>query len=88
MYLITTYPTEHKWLPDGKIRMMWNKVLPNGNYDFDDIIKVFQEHKEDLGIEVSDVDIAEIVNVEGILTMNNYMDFGIVEFVGTNHWYD
>ena len=88
MYLITTYQTEHKRKPDSEIRMAWSKVLPDGNYDFDDIIKVFQKHKEDLGIEVSDADIAEIVNVEGICAMNNYMGFGMVEFFGTNHWYD
>ena len=88
MYLITTYPTEHKWMPDGKIRMAWNKVLSNGNYDFDDIIKVLLEHKEELGIEASDSDVSEIVKVEGICAMNNYMDFGMVEFFGTNHWYD
>jgi hypothetical protein len=68
--------------------MVWSKILSDGNYDFDDVVKVFQEHKEDLGIEVSDADIAEIVNVEGICAMNNYMDFGMVEFFGTNHWYD
>lgn len=88
MYLISTYPTKHKWRPDSKIRMVWSKILSDGNYDFDDVVKVFQEHKEDLGIEVSDADIAEIVNVEGICAMNNYMDFGMVEFFGTNHWYD
>lgn len=88
MYLISTYPTEHKWRPDGKIRMVWSKILSDGNYDFDNIIKVFQTHKEDLGIEISDADIADIVNVEGVCAMNNYMDFGMVEFFGTNHWYN
>ena len=87
MYLIRVYPDEHKWEGKGDIVMAWHKVLPNGNYDFDDIISVFRRHREELGIDISDSDIAEIVNVEGILAMNAYMRFGEVEFLGLNHWY-
>ena len=88
MYLIRIYPDEHKAKGEDYIAMAWRKVLPNGNYDFDDIIRVFQQHKEELGIWRSDADISEIVNVEGIEAMNAYMDFGLVEFYGANHWYN
>ena len=88
MYIFTAFPNAHKWLPDGKIMLCWHKVLDNGNYDYDDAIRVFQLHKKELGIEESDADISEIVNVEGIEAMNAYMDFGLVEFYGANHWYN
>lgn len=87
MHLIRVYPDEHKWEGKGFIVMAWHKVLPDGNYDFDDIIRVFQQHREELGIDISDSDIAEIVNVEGIGAMNAYMRLGEAEFFGLNHWY-
>ncbi len=68
--------------------MAWNKVLDNGNYDYDDIVSVFQTHRDELGIELSDEDVSEIVNVEGVLAINQYMTLGKVEFYGTNHWHD
>lgn len=86
MYIFTTYPNARKWLPDGKIMLCWHKVLDNGNYDCDDAIRVFQLHKKELGIERSDADISEIVNVEGIEAMNAYMDLGLVEHFCLNQW--
>ncbi|BAL83506.1 hypothetical protein SELR_17980 [Selenomonas ruminantium subsp. lactilytica TAM6421] len=59
----------------------WNKVLPNGNYDYDDMIGVLQEHKENFGIDLSDADIAEIVNVEGIEAINLYAENVTIERV-------
>jgi len=66
MYLIRIYPDEHIWQGRGYIAMAWNVVLPDGNYDYDNIIAVFQKHRDQLGIDISNSDIAEIVNVEGI----------------------
>ena len=86
MYIIKAYPSLHKWEANGSIVMCWSKELENGNYDFDDIIHIFQLHKKELGIRCSDADISEIVNVEGIEAMNAYMDFGRVEFFGMNKW--
>lgn len=88
MYLITIFPDEHKATGQGRVVMAWHKVLPNGNYDYDDMIRVLQSHKAELGIWKSDADIAEIVNVEGIKAMNAYMDFGHIEFFGMNHWHE
>ena len=87
MYLIRIYPNEHKQRGCDFIAMAWHKVLPNGNYDYDDIIKVLQQHREELGINISNPDITEVVNVEGIQAMNAYMDFGLIEFYGLKHWY-
>ena len=87
MYVFWIYPTEHKIKGDGHIAMIWNEVLPHGNYDFDNIIEVFRQHRDELGVYCSDKDIAEIVNVDGVEAMNAYMDFGRVEFFGTGHWY-
>lgn len=83
IYEMRVYPSE----PKSHIAMAWNVVLPNGNYDYDNIIAVFQSHRDQLGIDISDSDIAEIVNVEGIEAMNAYMRLGTVEFMALNYWY-
>lgn len=87
MYIINIYSNEYKVRGNDTVALVLYDVLPDGNYDFDSIIKEFQQHKKELGIDISDSDIAEIVNVEGVLAMNRYMRFGMVEFYGVNHWY-
>ena len=67
------------------IAMAWHKVLPDGNYDVDGFIKVIQEHKDELGIELDNQDIAEIIN-ERIMAINRYMTNGSVVFVPMNYW--
>lgn len=67
------------------VAMYWNKILPNGNYDYDDMIAILQEHKEELGIDLSDQDIAEIVNT-GITPINYYMTNGFIERCPVNEW--
>lgn len=86
MYIIRIYPDEHKAPGTDRIAMVWDKVLPNGNYDYDNMIEVLRAHSEELGITVSDMDIAEIVNVEGIAAINYYMECGSVEEYWKNHW--
>lgn len=72
---------------NGRVKMYWNKVLPNGNYDYDDMIAIIQEHKEELGLDLSDQDIAEIVHVT-ITSINHYMTKGFIERIITNEWLD
>lgn len=72
---------------NDRVKMYWNKVLPNGNYDYDDMIAIIQEHKEELGLDLSDQDIAEIVNVT-ITSINHYMTKGFIERIITNEWLD
>lgn len=86
MYIMSIYPDEHKAPGTERIAMVWDKVLPNGNYDYDDMIAVLQEHRDELGITVSDRDIAEIINVEGIAAINYYMTTGSVEEYWKNQW--
>lgn len=72
---------------NDRVKMYWNKVLPNGNYDLDDMIAILQEHKEELGLDLSDQDIAEIVHVT-ITSINHYMTKGFIERIITNEWLD
>lgn len=72
---------------NDRVKMYWNKVLPNGNYDYDDMIAIIQEHKEELGLDLSDQDIAEIINVT-ITSINHYMTKGFIERIITNEWLD
>lgn len=72
---------------NDRVKMYWNKVLPNGNYDYDDMIAILQEHKKELGIDLSDQDIAEIVHVT-ITSINHYMTKGFIERIITNEWLD
>jgi hypothetical protein len=86
MYIIRIYPDEHKVPGTDRIAMVWDKVLSNGNYDYKDMIEVLQNHRDELGITVSNIDIAEIVNVEGIAAINYYMTTGSVEEYWKNQW--
>lgn len=72
---------------NDRVKMYWNKVLQNGNYDLDDMIAILQEHKEELGLDLSDQDIAEIVHVT-ITSINHYMTKGFIERIITNEWLD
>lgn len=69
-----------------RIVMCWNKVLPNGNYDYDDMIAIRQKHKDELGLDMSDQDIAEVINVEGIKAISFYMNSGSVDEYAMNCW--
>lgn len=72
---------------NDRVKMYWNKVLPNGNYDYDDMTAILQKHKVELGLDLSDQDIAEIVHVT-ITSINHYMTKGFIERVITNEWLD
>lgn len=72
---------------NNRVAMYWNKMLPNGNYDYDDMIAILQEHKDELGIDLSNQDIAEIINIT-ITSINNYMRKGFIERVHVNEWLD
>lgn len=87
MFLVKIYPDGNKQEGIGYIALVWQKILDNGNYDYDDIIRTLQEHMEELGVECTRMDIGEIVNVEGLEALNSYMKYGNIEFFATNHWY-
>lgn len=87
IYLVKIYPSEHKIHGEERIAYAFSDVRADDSGDvFNDALCQILDHRDEVGLFVSDEYAREVVWGDGICALDRYMDFANVEMVYDEFW--
>lgn len=88
VYLVKVYSSEYKIHGEGRIAYAFSDVRADDSGDvFDEALCQILDHRDEVGLFISDEYAREVVRNSGICILNRYMDYANIEMVYDDVWY-